>query len=113
MAVKIGPDRIVDGVFRDTLSLEDGKVWRHREQLDRPAILRANATLRRSEANKMDGMRWALRIPEDDYAGLVKRNPALQTTDRGIRDKAWAKFLASDESLPYRVYEPTGRGRTA
>ena len=114
MGIKAKPDDIAEGgLYRDTWTLEDGKLWRDRQQTNRLDILRANEVLRRSEANKLDGMRWALRIPEDDYVALRARDPELASNERAVRDRAWSKFLASSESLPYRVYEPSGRGRIA
>lgn len=114
MGIKAKPDDIAEGgLYRDTWTLEDGKLWRDRQQTNRGAILRANAELRKSEANRLDGMRWALRIPEDDYVALRARNPELASNERAVRDAAWSKFMLSAESLPYRIYEPTGRGRIA
>ena len=114
MGIKAKPDDIAEGgLYRDTWTLEDGKLWRDRQQTNRLDILRANEVLRRSEAKKLDGMRWALRIPEDDYVALRARDPELASNERAVRDRAWAAFLASDASIPYRVYTPSGRGRTA
>jgi hypothetical protein len=102
-----------DGEHVDRWYFEDGKVWRVRSQNDRRAILEKNKALRNADRRKEDGLRWALSIPTDDYDVLVKLNPDLGSVDRQIKNQAWRKFLASPESIPYRVYEPKGRGRSA
>ena len=112
MADHVKTDLLDSGLYRDRYSLEDGKLWRVREQTNRDAILQANAALRSAEARRLEGMRWALSIPQDDYDMLKALNPDLASTDREVKRLAWQRFMSSAESLPYRVVE-TARGRTA
>lgn len=44
-----------------------------------------------------------LSIPNSDLFLINLRHPELQSPDHEIRRKAWAEFLKSDESRPYRV----------
>lgn len=75
---------------------------------ERSANLRLNEYLRNSEGvRKTDGLRWALSIPVDDHAVLVRLNPALASKDPVERTKAWKAFAASDVAIPYRVTEAT------
>jgi hypothetical protein len=112
MAKPIG--KVDSGLFLDRYHEEDGRVHRVREQRGRQQILDSNARLRREpEAlRNPDGMRWALQIPDDDLDLLVRANPDLASNDRQIHHEAWKRFMASDVSIPYRVYEASGRGRT-
>ena len=112
MADHVKTDLLDSGLYRDRYSLEDGKLWRVREQTNRDAILQANAALRSAEARRLEGMRWALSIPQDDYDMLKARHPELASTDQEVKRRAWQRFMVSAESLPYRVVE-TARGRTA
>lgn len=106
MPIKWMPDQVHEfGLLHDRFEYEDGKYWRVREQTNRDAILRANETLRRTAQKRTDGMRWALSIPQDDYDGLLARNPDLGSRDRQIKRHAWQRFMLSAESLPYRVYD--------
>jgi hypothetical protein len=97
----------------DRFTLEDGKVWRERQNLAAPGILAENAELRRNpDALKPpDGMAWALQIPDDVYADLVRVDPELESHDGQVKHRAWQRFMRSDVSLPYRVYH-AARGRT-
>ena len=73
---------------------------------ERSEILRLNEYLRNSEGvRKTDGVRWALKIPVDDHAALVRLNPALSSKDHVERTKAWKAFINGPESIPYRVME--------
>lgn len=105
MATEIIAPHIVDGLYRDRYCEEDGTIYRVRDQVNRGAILAANQLARSLEKRRTDGMRWALQIPADDYADLVLRNPELIAADREIKDRAWRKFIASPESLPYRIWD--------
>ena len=73
---------------------------------ERSENLRLNEYLRTTDGvRKTDGIRWALSIPADDHAFLVRANPALGSKDPVERTRAWTKFINSPESLPYRVME--------
>ena len=111
MAQRVHEEVTGEGLFRDRYSWEDGKLYREREQGNRAHILAANQLARSLDKRRTDGYRWALRIPEDDYAVLVKLMPELVAPDREIRDKAWRAFIVSDASRPYRVWDQAaGRG---
>jgi hypothetical protein len=71
--------------------------------------LRLNEFLRTTNGvRRTDGLRWALSIPEEDHAVLVRLNPALASKDPVERTKAWKAFMAAPESLPYRVFDKVG-----
>lgn len=89
------------------------QVWKVREDRHRAKILAQNAELRKSNGVRtLDGMKWALQIPQDDYSMLAKAMPELVSKDGAERHKAWQEFMVSSLSLPYRVND-TARGRTA
>ncbi len=47
-----------------------------------------------------------LRIPEQDYYALLKIFPNLNNNQQPMaREDEWKRFMASDYSLPYRVYK--------
>lgn len=68
-------------------------------------ILQRNADMRNSVElfTKLESMQWALQIPTNDYAGLLKKHPDLEAPDGEIRNKAWRAFIQSSEAAPYRV----------
>ena len=68
-------------------------------------MLETNRQLRREGLNDLSFGRWALSIPEIDYKKLVLANPALKSQDAVERTLAWKSFMASPESVPYRVNE--------
>ena len=80
-------------------------------QPSQDAIKRDNAELRKNPEvlRDLDAMQWALQIPELDYHHLVKCNPALEDDDSATRTAAWKAFIASSESLPYRVRDQRWR----
>jgi len=49
--------------------------------------------------------RWALSVPMEDWLGLRRKYPDLQSKDPATRSKAWERFIQSDESKPYRTRE--------
>ena len=99
----------------DGFKIEDGQLYRVRHDTDRAAVLAANAKLRAEpEAlRSADWGRWALRIPQDDYDTLTALYPQLASADGRVKHEAWKHFMSLDISIPYRVYEKSGRGRTA
>lgn len=80
---------------------------RMREGDGRPRKLRLGPEGRR-EFGESDFGYVGLCIPELDYYVLITANPDLISKDHEIRNRAWAKFMDSDESLAYR---PDNRGR--
>ena len=97
-----------DGIIR-TRQWCEGKATLITEtfQPTKDAILNNNAELRKNPEvlRKLSTMQWALNIPTVDYQRLIKCNPLLVCEDAETRNKAWVDFIASDESLPYRVRE--------
>lgn len=71
----------------------------------RNRLLEQNRQLRREGLKDLSFGRWALSIPPIDYKKLVKANPALNAPDAVERTLAWKRFMASPESIPYRVNE--------
>lgn len=80
--------------------------WRQR---GRRSLLDGVQTVRQDRlARKMPWGEPSLEIPLVDMHFLKKANPDLDSLDGETKTKAWKRFLASPESLPYRV---RGRGR--
>jgi hypothetical protein len=100
-----------DGVIRQELSVQpstDELVVRT-EQVNRAAILEGNAILRnQASLRRTDGLRLALRVPDEDIAALRLKYPDLASRDATTRSRAWAKFIQSEESRPYRVTDKAG-----
>jgi len=71
----------------------------------RQAILHRNQELKKNPGavNDLSFGRLALSIPELDHHYLVQKYPDLASPDAGIKNAALAKFMASSESIPYRV----------
>jgi hypothetical protein len=71
----------------------------------RTAILERNKALQNAPGsiNDLSFGRLALSWPELDYHYWIKKYPDMASDDRAIRDAALAKFMASSESIPYRV----------
>lgn len=59
-------------------------------------------------ARSMDWGRAELEIPIIQLENLKRRYPELGSPDQETKTRAWKRFAASPESLPYRV---RGRGR--
>jgi hypothetical protein len=70
-------------------------------------ILETNAELRKCEPMAdRDGLgRWALSVPFLKWVELRRKFPALASTDAEVKSRAWRSFIASADSLPYRVRE--------
>ena len=47
--------------------------------------------------------RWALSIPFVDWLALRRKYPELASADPQIRSRAYLRFMASPESMPFRV----------
>ena len=70
----------------------------------RKPILEQNQRIRIEDAAAEQDMgRIELHIPELDLAVLKIRYPELACRDHEIYNRAWDKFIASSESLPYRI----------
>lgn len=85
----------------------------HEDKLYSRLVMSTDIRQARLEANKrmqieqptrdLDWARWAMSIPQLDWHYLCKKYPDLASTDKQIREKALAKFMASSESAPYKV----------
>ena len=93
---------------------EDGITYCHTFDAAAPSVLLSNQQVRLNPnvLKKQDGYRWAMTIPEDDWTVITRKYPDLLAADRQLQDRAMRKFMASDESLPYRVID-WKRGGTA
>ncbi len=96
-----------DGTYRDRIWMSGDTVIRKRSQPLRKATMevvkdiRDHGELKKQPESSMG--RWTLSIPKSDYWNLVAINPDLHSPDHDIMNRAWRKFSASAESLPYRV----------
>jgi len=72
----------------------------------RSAILERNKRLQSGNHEHARDLNWgrlALSIPELDYWHLRKKYPDMFEGDRETKQRALARFMASPESIPYRV----------
>lgn len=78
-----------------------------RTQIERPLILDTLAELRKAGPMRdIPGFgRWALSIPLEDMLALRIKYPDLASSDPFTKTRAYRRFIASDESIPYRVRE--------
>lgn len=91
-------------MFRQWLQIRDDRITHAFEQVGRDALLESVAQLRQAPPADREGLgRWALSIPFEDHAALVRKYPDLAAPDARIRSAAWARFIQSDESRPYRM----------
>lgn len=92
-------------MFRQGLWIRDGRLTHALEQVNRADVLDAVAATRREHpvADREGFGRWALSIPFEDHAALVRKYPDLAARDAQIRTRAWHVFIQSDESMPYRM----------
>ena len=96
---------IFDGVLRKRLYTEGDQIIREVTQPSQDAIKHDNAELRKNPEvlRDLEWGQWQLCIPELDMLHLMKVNPALVHEHNPTRTAAWKAFIASPESLPYRV----------
>lgn len=82
----------------------EDRLYRRLTQPSRDAVMEAIKTVRNEGAvRKQDVMRWELSIPLIDRELLGIKYPDLNSPDGKIRSAAWKRFIASEESRPYRV----------
>jgi hypothetical protein len=92
------------GLFLERVGLEGGRIYRELVQPSRELILQHNAHARAAGGpSDLSFGRLQLRIPLEDLAQLYLLNPELNSPDAQIMTQAWRRFVASPESLPYRV----------
>ena len=88
---------------------EGEKLWGVQVQPGATTMLEGVQVIRDNRlAVDMDWGRPELEIPFVQMENLKRRYPELASPDHDIKLKAWKRFLADPESLPYRV---RGRGR--
>jgi len=83
----------------------EGRTYRRLSQPSRQLILDRNATLRQipGAVRDLSFGRLALTIPLEDLETIRDKYPDLRSKDPEIKRRAWHAFIASSESLPYRV----------
>ena len=95
---------MMDELFKERIGIEDGVIYRELVQPSRLLVLERNQAMRNAGGPKdLSFGRWQLCIPLEDLAVLKQRNLELGARDNATRTKAWQRFVASPESLPYRV----------
>ena len=92
-------------LIRHTHLDSDGMAYGELLQPGRQAILERNAELRKNPdaLQHLESMGLELTIPEVDYYILQQKYPELKSSCATTRSLAWAKFMRSSESDPYRV----------
>lgn len=96
-------------MFKVRLSVDAvrGTLSRELVQPSRPLILDTLAEMRKAEpmADRQGLGRWALSIPFEDWVRLREKYPELATNDPATRTRFYRRFIASEESRPFRVRE--------
>ena len=111
--IRMKPIVNYDGTYLDRCHMSGDTFVRHRSQPLRDPALEQVKQIRQSDkmapSNQVDSSlgEWSLSIPKSDFWNLVARNPDLNSPDPDIKTRAWDKFTASSESMPYRMR--TGR----
>jgi hypothetical protein len=94
-------------MFKLKATLEGDGLTVIRAQPERPLILDTLAEMRKAHpmADREGLGRWALSIPMEDWLRLREKYPDLAVSDPVIKSRAYARFIQSAESLPFRVRE--------
>ena len=97
--------RDTDGIVERLVYAEpDGTVSSVLRQPSRDALLELNARCRiEAPLRELSFCRLVLRIPVVDRERLRATHPELDAPDKDIRNSAWARFIASSESTPFKV----------
>jgi hypothetical protein len=91
-----------DGVLaREAFAEPDGTVSSVLRQPSRDAVMEAARA--RPAPRALEWGRCVATIPLIDRYRLGRRYPDLDAPDAETRARAWARFLASAESAPYRL----------
>ncbi len=92
-------------MFRVRLLTEGDRLTAVTEHAAERLILETVAEVRKCEpiADREGLGRWALSIPFLKWVELRRRYPDLASTDAQTKSRAYAVFMASDESIPYRM----------
>lgn len=94
-------------MFQQRLMIQGDRLTHVLHQPSRHLILDTAARMRLLEPMRdREGLgRWALSIPFEDWVALRRKHPELASTDAHVKTRAYLRFMASDESKPYRVRE--------
>lgn len=93
-----------DGVMeRHVFREPDGTISSVLRQPSRDAIMSQIQRHRLGVQRKLDWGRMIMQIPEVDLARIKDKYPELKAPDAETRNRAWASFIASSESTPYKV----------
>jgi len=82
----------------------EDRLYRRLTQPSRDNVMEAIKTIRQEGVVRAgDVLRWQLSIPLMDHFLLKKKYPDLDSSDPKVKTNAWNRFIASEESRPYRV----------
>jgi len=104
--VKVARNNLGDGLVQDVhVQPHESKLYVNTYGPGDLQALRANESMRKAGgARDTEGLgRLALSIPPGHYMALIRANPDLNSPDAKVQTAAWRRFIASPESLPYRV----------
>ncbi len=89
---------------RQVFAEADGTISTVLRQRNRDAVMMEIERRRHGPPQRrMDWGRCVLSIPVLDLERIKDRYPELRAPDAETRNRAWAKFIASSESTPYKV----------
>ena len=94
-----------DDVLQGDVFLEpDGMVSKRLRQPNRDVVM-AEVERRRHgpPQRRLEWGRLVLTIPIVDLERIKDQRPELRSPDAETRNRAWAKFIASSDSAPYRT----------
>lgn len=92
-------------MFRQGIWIRGRELTHVLEQPGREGVLEAvRATRHEHPVADRPGLgRWGLSVPFEDWLRLRDKYPDLASVDARIKSRAWLRFMASDESVPYRM----------
>jgi hypothetical protein len=100
-------------MFKVGMMSEAARLTLVTHQTNEALILDTCAEMRKCEpmADRPGLGRWALSIPFVKWLEIRRKYPDLASDDAQVKSRAYARFMASAESMPYRV--PAGWARDA
>lgn len=92
-------------MFNVRMAVQGDRFYVKTDQPHENLILETLAEMRKADPMKdREGLgRWALSIPMVRWVELRRKYPELASPDAQVKSRAYARFMASDESIPYRV----------